>query len=262
MASSKKRRSRKKAVLPDTDKPFRFMSLPPELRIMIYDVLIREQTALSEKWCAPADLVVVSHYNTTLSSSVQSLLKVKDIRAELLSRLLKRYQFEWTGSSDLEINSTGRWLSFKRYVLPFINNLTVSIYNPDNPLKRDTNLFYNILRWMRWRSLRSHLYPWQLKSLTVREVSRAARPSASESRFTAVVMNRLKDDTAWEYDVARFLIGLPMVPSLDSLKIVLKNEPLPGAAKAFLARCAACGVEGIIETWFSELWPMGIPASS
>lgn len=236
------------------------MSLPPELRLMIYDVLIREQTALSEELRAPADLVVVSDHNTTLSSSVQSLLQVNDVGAELFSRLLRRYKFEWTGSSDLEISR--RWLSFKRYVIPFINNLTVSIYDPEHPLKRETNLFHNILTWMRWRSLRSHLYPWQLKSLTLREVSRAARPSASDSRFIAVLLNRMKDNIAWEHDVICFLVGPPMVPGLDSLKIVLINEPLPGAAKAFLARCAACGVEGIIETWLSEIWPMGIPASS
>ncbi|KAG8156598.1 hypothetical protein KVR01_013549 [Diaporthe batatas] len=244
MASSKKKRRSRKAFVPlDPGNPFPFMSLPPEIRLMVYDFLIREQTAMSYKWGVPAGTVGLSDSHNMLSSSVKSLLKVKDIRAEIFPQLLSRYQFEWAEAGDW--TSSERWESFKRYVLPFISSLTITIHDKDRPRKSSIKLFTIILKWMRWRSQRTHIHPWQLKSLTLKEGPRVTVPIPLWAFF------RWERDGT-ERDVSHFLVNGPMVPGLESLTIVLKTKPQEEAAKACLERFAGCGVEGKLGYWHDD----------
>lgn len=215
------------------------MSLPPELRLMIYDVLIREPTDPSSS-SREADIVVLSDDHTALSSRVKSLLKVKDIRAELLSRLFAKYQFEWTGFDSRDWNL--RWVSFKRYAIPFINNLTFAIHDAPRPHSRTDKPFVTTLKWMRWRSQRSHLYPWQLKSLTLRGLPRPYTPPGMQ--FPPWLRNEME-----RHDTFRYILWAPVVPVLDSLNITLRSKPRSKDSKAFLQRCADCGVEGKLGYW-------------
>lgn len=234
MARSKKRRPRKKAAPPPPPpspppppepEPFPFMTLPPEIRLMVYDTLLPYHVQL-DGW---------GDYR--LQRAIGALMRVKAIRAELVPHIFTRYRFGWIYSFKRD-HIHPRWPHFKRSVIPFINSFTFYIHRPHKRPGYSTEVFSTLLKWMRWRSLRSHLHPWHLKKLALK-----VRPNRH-------VPQRLRQYYLPTAGNDSFLRDAPIVPGLESLYIVLTGPLCKEAEKAFLERCASCGVHGKIGHWY------------
>lgn len=240
MARAKKQRSRKNiAPRPRPNKPFPFLSLPPEIRLMVYDVAMPEEIHLTGHYGSPG-----------LPSTIRALIKVKGIREELIPHLFGRYHFAWIRASTpprprgpfrLHIRCEYEPDRFKPLAIAHISSLSIRFTGPvalnSHRLSLDDlDLF---LRWARWRSLRSHLYTWSLEKLTLVEAFEPpGMPFCQFRRFP----NRWKAE--FSRDASRFLTNIPVVPGLQSLKIVLNNPATKEAMKAFLERCAGCEIDG------------------
>lgn len=203
------------------------MSLHPELRLMVYDAAMPQEIHLSGSKGSPG-----------LPPTVRALMKVKSIREELIPHLFGRYHFQWTDIWSRNFIYKYSWDCFKRQALPFINSLSFRYTGLVSRPREDSSFerLDSVLRWARWRSLRPHLYPWHLKRLALVE---AYDPFASRNNL------HLAGD-GWEHGGDRFLIEAPVVPGLDSLKIVLNSLPGEEAVRAFLERCASCEIDGRI----------------
>ncbi|KAK7713918.1 hypothetical protein SLS63_011870 [Diaporthe eres] len=224
MARAKKRRPRKKVVPPPLV-AFPFMRLPPEIRLMVYDSAMPDEIRLSSR-----------KGSSGLPPTIRALMRVKIIRDELIPHLFGRYHFEWTNVQwDYE------WDCFKRQVVPYINSLsyrfTQSVSVPR--IESSYKPLECFLRWARWRSLRAHLHPWNLKHLTLVEAGeRCVFILGRQPPYRAAA------DVSHGPD--RFLTNARVVPGLDSLRIVLKDHASEEAVKAFLERCASCEIDGRI----------------
>lgn len=210
------------------EQPFPFMSLSPEIRLMVYDAAMPEQLEI--------------HLTGTqgfpgISPTIRALMEVNLIRDELIPHLFERYHFQWT-LTGREYFNLGRVRDrFKHHAIPRINSLSVHftggsslprhLYAEHDPLRR-------FLGWARWRSLRPHLFPWQLKNLTLVE-DHGLLPRWQAPHYTA-------DD--FSLDASHFLMEVSVVPDLDSLRIVLNDRATDEAIKAFLERCASCEIDG------------------
>lgn len=242
MARAKKRRSHKKvpplpAVAPPfpaasspPEDTFPFMSLLPEIRLMVYDSAMpyAGEVRLSNSRGSPG-----------LPPTIRALMRVKVIRDELVPHLFGRYHFEWTYARPwLNYWPHNEWDCFKRQVVPYINNLTYRFTRPVSlPRTEDSyEPLDRFLRWTRWRSLRPHLHPWNLKKLTLVE----AYEPFSDRRPP------YQTATDFFHGTDCFLMNLSVVPGLDSLRIVLRERAGEEAVKAFLERCESCEIDGRI----------------
>lgn len=175
-----------------------------------------------------------------LPPTIRALMKVNIIRDELISHLFGRYSFQWTDHHQLRGVSARYQCDlckcFKRDVLPHINNLTFRFGGPASlpRHKSSHDILHDFLSWARWRSLRSHLFPWSLKKLTLVEKYYIPWPS----RYNAAA------NLAGGAD--GFLMDVCVVPGLDSLSIVLNSLAGAEAVKEFLERCASCEIDGRI----------------
>lgn len=233
MARAKKRRSHKKVAPPPAEDSFPFMSLLPEIRLMVYDSVMPDAGEVH---------LSIMRGSPGLPPTIRALMMVKVIRDELIPHLFGRYHFEWTDAHlRAQFWHHYAWDCFKRHVIPYINSLnfrfTLPFWLPSTessyePLER-------FLRWTRWRSLRPHLYPWNLKKLTLVEAYEPyvplSGPHLPYRRATNV-----------SHSPDRFLMKVSVVPGLDSLRIVLKNRAGDEAVKSFLERCASCEIDGRI----------------
>ncbi|KAI3391077.1 hypothetical protein diail_8063 [Diaporthe ilicicola] len=217
---------------PSPEITFPFMRLSLEIRLLVYDMDMPKQVDL------------VSRGSTGLPPHIKALMNVKIIREELLSHLFSRYPFVWTNARAWsEFKPEG--VCFKRLVIPFITTLTIHLDRSFSLTPRQPSPRYlgNLLNWMRWRSLRSHLYPWHLKRLTVVE-PRCARSQIQPGSWNWNPRWSSYAPISPFLDIEMFLMNIPVVAGLDSLKIALSTHPGDKAIKAFLERCAGGGIEG------------------
>lgn len=210
------------------EQPFDFMSLLPEIRLMVYDAAMPEELEIH---------LTGTHGFPGIPPAIRALMEVNLIRDELIPHLFERYHFQWT-LTGREYFNLGRVRDrFKHHAIPRINSLSVhftgSTLSPRH-LHADTDPLRRFLGWARWRSLRPHLFPWQLKNLTLVEDYRLV-PSWQAPNYTG-------DD--FPLDASHFLMEVSVVPDLDSLKIVLNDRASDEAIKAFLERCASCEIDG------------------
>ncbi|KAK2611689.1 hypothetical protein N8I77_005017 [Diaporthe amygdali] len=234
---------------PPSQSIFPFMSLPIEIRLMFYDLEMPEEVHLSDK-----------KGTLGLPPSIRTLMNIKIIRNDMLPHLFSRYHFQWTekyhsASSDLPY----QWDCFKRQAIPFITSLSILI---DDPFSRPSRDFSPkpldaLLKWMRWRSLRSHLFPWHLRNLklaaahlTRPRVMRTSTSSWSAVAIGAVLAARagplLPPAPELDPDTKKFLLESAIVPRLNSLTIILNDHPEDEVVSAFLQRCAGNEIEGRI----------------
>lgn len=96
---------------------FPFMSLPLEIRIMIYDAIIPATIRRSV-----ADI-------EGISPCIQAFMMMKVTRNEFLGRLFSDCHFVWTGANSQHEYDDSRD-SFRRYAVPFIRTLTIHLENP------------------------------------------------------------------------------------------------------------------------------------
>lgn len=204
------------------------MTLPPEIRLMVYDSLM-PITVRFDGW---------GDY-PGLQPAIRALMRVKAIRAELLPHIFTRYHYNWIYSFKRPHVHSG-WYRFKRRAIPFLKRFTFEISRSYKRPHAPTELFYTLLNWMRWRSLRSHLHPWHLKKLTL---------SVFPYRFDKYANPQDLPSTESNDE---FLEDAPVVPGLESLTIVLNGRVGEEAAKEFLERCASCGVQGKIGYWYYD----------
>lgn len=208
---------------------FPFMSLPPEIRLMVYDAAMPKEIQLCgvRAWRG-------------LPATIQALMNVKTIREELIPHLYGRCNFQWVDinrRAPASLLNRYSWDCFRRQALPSINSLIFCCTDPTS-YSRPVSSFRRLdsfLRWARWRSLRAHLYPWHLKKLTLVK---------SYSNFLGRYNSRWEPDL--EHGVNRFLIKAPIVAGLDSFRMVLNSRPSEEAARAFLERCESSAIDGSI----------------
>lgn len=210
------------------EQPFPFMSLFPEIRLMVYDAAMPEglEVHLTGTQGFPG-----------ISPTIRALMQVNLIRDELIPHLFERYHFQWSLSGRQYFNLGRVRDRFKHHAIPRINSLSVrftGLGSSPRHLDSDNDPMRRLLGWARWRSLRPHLFPWQLKNLTLAEefdlVPRRQAPYQTD------------DDLS--LDASYFLMEVSVVPDLDSLKIVLNDRATDEAIKAFLERCASCEIDG------------------
>ncbi|KAG6362535.1 hypothetical protein INS49_007627 [Diaporthe citri] len=240
MARAKRRRTHKKVAPPPAAGPppsltpsppedsFPFMSLLPEIRLMVYDSAMPDEVRLSNRKASPG-----------LPPTIRALMRVKVIRDELIPHLFGRYHFEWTDAHPRQqFQRDLEWECFKRQVVPYINSLSFRFTRPVSRPRKQSSYepLDRLLRWTRWRSLRPHLHPWSLKKLTLVE--------ANEPFSNRQPPYRTPVDVSYGPD--RFLTDVSVVPGLDSLRIVLKDHAGEEAVKAFLERCESCEIDGRI----------------
>lgn len=204
------------------------MSLPPEIRLMVNDSAMPEEVHLA----------TIKH-TLGLPPTIISLMSVKPIRDELIPHMFARYHFHWTNSSSGRqvLSHDHAWDRFKRHAVPYINSLTVRFEGL--VLQQSSQISYyfleRLLTWARWRSLRPHLHPWNLKNLTLVEAY-----NLSSFRLRLPWTSAEPSDPAAD----RFLINVCVVPGLESLKIVLNHRAGEEAIREFLDRCASCEIDG------------------
>ncbi|KAL1849670.1 hypothetical protein Daus18300_013171 [Diaporthe australafricana] len=233
---------------PPSETIFPFMSLPIEIRLMVYDVGMPEEIHLLGK-----------HGFTGIPPHIRALMRVKLIRKEMLPHFFSRYHFRWMEARAWSGIQPQRDL-FKRYVIPFITSLSIHL---ERPLSANTTHqsspkhLGDLIKWMRWRSQRSHLYPWHLKRLTLVEAHyvhtrhqfHLLQPPSYHPRLSVSHFSRLPVPLAggnMHPALETFLTMIPVVPGLESLKIALNYDPGNKVVKAFLERCAGGGAEGAL----------------
>lgn len=195
---------------------------------MVYDSAMPDEVRLSSRKGSPG-----------LPPTIRALMRVKVIRDELIPHLFGRYHFEWTDDHPLpQFLRDYEWGCFKRQVIPYINSLSFRFTRPVllPRIESSYDPMDRFLRWTRWRSLRPHLYPWNLKTLTL--VEAYERFSNRQPRYQTAFDGSHGPD--------RFLKNVSVVPGLDSLRIVLRDLAGGEAVKAFLDRCAICEIDGRI----------------
>lgn len=205
------------------------MRLPPEIRLMVYDSAMPDEIRLSSRKGSPG-----------LPPTIRALMRIKVIRDELIPHLFGRYHFEWTDVHRPLVRRDHEWGCFKRQVVPYINSFSYRFTRPVSLPRTESSYkpLDRLLRWARWRSLRPHLHPWNLKKLTL---------VVAYDPFDPVQGRRLPylpADVCYGPD--RFLIDVSVAPDLDSLRIVLEDHAGEEAMKAFLERCASCEIDGRI----------------
>lgn len=205
------------------------MSLIPEIRLMVYDAAMPEELEIH---------LTGTHGFPGISPTIRALMEVNLIRDELIPHLFERYRFQWTLASRDYFNLGRVRDRFKHHAIPRINSLSVHFTGGSlspRHLDADNDPLRRFLGWARWRSLRPHLFPWQLKNLTLVEDHGLLPPRWQAPQYTV-------DD--FSLDASHFLMEVSVVPDLDSLKIVLNDRATDEAIKAFLERCASCEIDG------------------
>lgn len=196
---------------------------------MVYDAAMPEEVHLAN-----------TKTSLGLPPTIRALMRVKDIQDELIPHLFRRYHFHWTDTGRQVFPPNHAWDRFKRYAVPYINTLSIRfkgrVMTPR--LKDSYAPLEHLLTWARWRGLRPHLHPWNLKNLTLVE-------SYDFSRRPRRVRLPYSPHTEPPYDaVDRFLTNVCVVPGLDSLRIVLNSRAGEEAVREFLERCASCEIDG------------------
>lgn len=217
---------------------FPFLTLPAELRLMIYEALLPDEVYLSG-----------SVGSRGLPPAIQALMTIPIIRGEILKHLFTTYQFNWVDVKEPFKPSFG-WDRFKQHALPYITSLRINLKEPFSKYtydRRRPRPFFALLRWMRWRSLRSHLYPWHLKNLQL--VETPIQPPW-QSGFSGYLLFPYYSNVSFEPPEALdFPRQSAVVPGLESLTVILNDRPSDETVKTFLERCARNGTEGKIGYW-------------
>ncbi|KAJ0120668.1 hypothetical protein J7T55_015399 [Diaporthe amygdali] len=238
---------------PPSQSTFPFMSLPIEIRLMFYDLEMPEIIQLSNE-----------KDSLGLPPLIRTLMNIKIIRDDMLPHLFSRYHFEWVEDDQWACpRLTYAWNRFKRQAIPFITSLSILI---DDPFSQPSRNFSPkpldaLLKWMRWRSLRSHLFPWHLRHLKLAAAC-IVRPFPED--FCVLRDIDSLDDIMNDLGAAplahplpppaprldpgtkNFLLKFSVIPSLNSLTIILNDRPEDEVVSAFLQRCAGNGIEGKI----------------
>lgn len=217
---------------------FPFLSLPTEIRIMIYDAALPEEVHHIDGRCSG------------ILPWIRAFMRIKAVRTEFLSHFFSRSHFIW---HDVALNISGandRRDPFKRYAVPFIATLTILLQSTPSASKSnsppDPEGFDALLRWMRWRSVRSHIHPWHLKHLTL--VAPHFLPPhqpywlGMTSKSATESFNCLFSPLLHPILLTRAC----NVSGLYSLDIILPSYPELEPAKKFFGRCASNGLVGMI----------------
>lgn len=220
------------------------MSLPIEIRLMVYDVGMPKEVHLISKGGF-----------TGIPLHVRALMNIKLIRKEMLPHFFSRYNFRWLDARAWSGFKPQGDL-FKRYVIPFLTSLSIHLERPlsaNSFHQSSSKQLGDLIKWMRWRGQRSHLYPWHLKRLTLVEAHYRYVPPFLRRRLPAVMSAshplRVNRDVPLDGGnmhpaLEKFLTMIPLVPGLKSLRIALNYDPGEKVVKAFLERCAGGGAEG------------------
>lgn len=195
---------------------------------MVYDAAMPEEVHLSN-----------TKHTLGLPPTIRALMRVKPIRDELIPHMFRRCHFHWTDSGRRVFPPDHAWNRFKRHAVPYINSLTVRFEGLVASPRRRTSYvpLERLLTWARWRSLRPHLHPWNLKNLTLVE---AYDLSSFRFRLPGAPTGYEPSDNAAD----RFLTDVCVVPGLQSLRVVLNDRAGEEAVREFLERCASCEIDG------------------
>lgn len=197
----------------------------------------------------PEEVHHITGRSSRVSPWVQALMKIKGTRNEYLSRLFSRSHFIWH-DSDVALDpseANDRQDPFKRYALPFITTITIYLRSTASAVKSrlPPEQFDSLLRWMRWRSVRSRIHPWHVKHLKFVMPHILPRHQLSWRDMASVTVKQF-----YEYQSGfihpHVLTRAHKISGLHSLDIVFPCYPKPEAAKKFFEQCASKGLVGKI----------------